>query len=163
MFDLEGPELNVLIRDKISFVGVAHLMCGGRSCSWVLYRSHQLCDHLWHLVTSVTVTSGHSFHCVTAVTNVWICSSCFNETQEVCQKERLGFFLQICLFLFGIRSDQSGNFEGGSVCVLRLDSGSERLSAEVEEKLATWNVHVLNMILSFCRSLCLAHVLRRQS
>jgi len=29
---------NVLIRDKISFVGVAHLTHGGRSCSWALYR-----------------------------------------------------------------------------------------------------------------------------
>jgi len=29
---------NVLIRDKISFVGVAHLTRGGRSCSWALYR-----------------------------------------------------------------------------------------------------------------------------
>jgi len=27
-----------LIRDKISFVGVAHLTRGGRSCSWALYR-----------------------------------------------------------------------------------------------------------------------------
>jgi len=25
-------------RDKISFVGVAHLTRGGRSCSWALYR-----------------------------------------------------------------------------------------------------------------------------
>jgi len=37
-FDLKGPELNVLIGDKISFVGVAHLTRGGRSCSWALYR-----------------------------------------------------------------------------------------------------------------------------
>ena len=27
-----------MIRDKISFVGVAHLTRGGRSCSWALYR-----------------------------------------------------------------------------------------------------------------------------
>jgi len=32
-------KLNVLIRDKISFVGVAHWTHGSRSCSWVLYRS----------------------------------------------------------------------------------------------------------------------------
>jgi len=31
--------IDVLIRDKISFVGVAHLTRGGRSCSWALYRS----------------------------------------------------------------------------------------------------------------------------
>ena len=46
-FDLERPKLNVLIRDKILFVGVAHLTRGGRfflralyrrSCSWALYR-----------------------------------------------------------------------------------------------------------------------------
>ena len=40
----EGPKLNVLIRDKISFVGVAHLGVahltrGGRSCSMALYHS----------------------------------------------------------------------------------------------------------------------------
>ena len=35
----KGPKLNVLIRDKILFVGVALLTCGGRSCSWALYRS----------------------------------------------------------------------------------------------------------------------------
>jgi len=34
----KGPKLNVVIRDKISFVGVAHLTRGGRSCSWALYR-----------------------------------------------------------------------------------------------------------------------------
>ena len=34
----KGPKLNVLIRDKISFVGVTHLTRGGRSCSWALYR-----------------------------------------------------------------------------------------------------------------------------
>jgi len=28
-----------LFRDKISFVGVAHLTRGGRSCAWALYRS----------------------------------------------------------------------------------------------------------------------------
>jgi len=38
-FDLKGAKLNVLICDKISFVGVAHLTRGGRSCSWALYRS----------------------------------------------------------------------------------------------------------------------------
>jgi len=37
-FDLKEPELNVPIRDKISFVGVAHLTRGGRSCSWALCR-----------------------------------------------------------------------------------------------------------------------------
>jgi len=31
-------KLNVLIRDKISFVGVVHLTRGGRSCLWALYR-----------------------------------------------------------------------------------------------------------------------------
>jgi len=36
--DLKGTKLNVLIRDKISFVGVAHLTSGGRSCSWALYH-----------------------------------------------------------------------------------------------------------------------------
>ena len=35
---LKGPKLNVLIRDKISFVGVAHLTRSGGSCSWALYR-----------------------------------------------------------------------------------------------------------------------------
>jgi len=35
-FDLKGPKLNVLICDKILFVGVAHLTHGGRSCSWAL-------------------------------------------------------------------------------------------------------------------------------
>jgi len=34
----KGPTSNVLIRDKISFVGVAHLTRGGGSCSWALYR-----------------------------------------------------------------------------------------------------------------------------
>jgi len=29
---------HVLIRDKISFVSVAHLTRGDRSCSWALYR-----------------------------------------------------------------------------------------------------------------------------
>ena len=33
-----GSKLNVLMRDKISFVGVAHLTHGGRSCSWAFYR-----------------------------------------------------------------------------------------------------------------------------
>jgi len=34
-----GEKLDVLIRDKISFVGVAHLTArGGRSCSWALDR-----------------------------------------------------------------------------------------------------------------------------
>jgi len=33
--------INVLIRDKISFVGVAHLTRGGRSGSWALYRAIQ--------------------------------------------------------------------------------------------------------------------------
>ena len=37
-FNLKGPKRNVLIRDKISFVGVAHLTRGGRSCLWALYR-----------------------------------------------------------------------------------------------------------------------------
>ena len=31
-FDLKGPRLNVVIRDKISFVGVAHLTRSDRSC-----------------------------------------------------------------------------------------------------------------------------------
>ena len=35
-FDLNGPKINVLIRDKISFVGAAHLTRGRRSCSWEL-------------------------------------------------------------------------------------------------------------------------------
>jgi len=43
MFDLKGPKLNILICNKISFVGVqvAHMTRGGRTCSssWVLYRS----------------------------------------------------------------------------------------------------------------------------
>jgi len=39
-FDLKGPKLNVLIRDKISFDSVAHLMRGDRSCLCALYRSH---------------------------------------------------------------------------------------------------------------------------
>ena len=38
-FDLKGTKLNVPIRGKISFVGVAHFTCGGRSCLWVLYLS----------------------------------------------------------------------------------------------------------------------------
>ena len=38
LFDLKGPKLNVLIRDKISFVSIAHLTSGGRSCWWALYR-----------------------------------------------------------------------------------------------------------------------------
>ena len=33
-FGMKGPKPNVFIRDKISFVGVAHLKRGGRSCSW---------------------------------------------------------------------------------------------------------------------------------
>ena len=37
-FDRKGPKLNVLICDKIVFVGVAHLTRGGRSCSWAPYR-----------------------------------------------------------------------------------------------------------------------------
>jgi len=37
-FNLKGTKLNVLIRDNILFVGVDHLTCGGRSCSWALYR-----------------------------------------------------------------------------------------------------------------------------
>jgi len=37
-FDLQGPKLNVLIRDKIYFVGIAQLTRGGRSCSWALYH-----------------------------------------------------------------------------------------------------------------------------
>ena len=41
MFDSKGPKLNVLIRDKISFVGVAHLTHGGRSCSWALYHRYK--------------------------------------------------------------------------------------------------------------------------
>jgi len=36
--DIKNLSLFV-IRDKISFVGVAHLTRGGRSCSWALYRS----------------------------------------------------------------------------------------------------------------------------
>ena len=36
--DLKRPKLNVFIREKMSFVGVAHLMRGGRSFSWALYR-----------------------------------------------------------------------------------------------------------------------------
>jgi len=35
----KGPKQNILIRDKISFVGVSHLTRGDRSCSWALYRS----------------------------------------------------------------------------------------------------------------------------
>ena len=35
----KGPKLNVLIGDKISFVGAAHLTRGSRSCSWAFYRS----------------------------------------------------------------------------------------------------------------------------
>jgi len=38
-FDLKGPKLNVFIRGKILFVGVAHLTHSGRSCLWVLYYS----------------------------------------------------------------------------------------------------------------------------
>ena len=40
-YDLKGSELNVLIRQKISFVGVAHLTRGDRSCSWALYRLYK--------------------------------------------------------------------------------------------------------------------------
>ena len=36
--DLKGTKLNVLIRDKISVVGVALLTSGSRSCSWALYH-----------------------------------------------------------------------------------------------------------------------------
>ena len=36
-FDLKGPKLNVLIRDKISFVGVAHLTRGDVILIWRLY------------------------------------------------------------------------------------------------------------------------------
>ena len=35
----KGPQLNVLIHDKISFLHVAHWTRGCRSCSWALYRS----------------------------------------------------------------------------------------------------------------------------
>ena len=38
---LKGPKLNVLIRDKILFVGIAHLTRASRSCSWALYHSHK--------------------------------------------------------------------------------------------------------------------------
>jgi len=40
-----------VIRDKISFVGVAHIMRGGRSCSWALYRSSpssETANYKWH-------------------------------------------------------------------------------------------------------------------
>jgi len=37
-FDLKWPKLNVLLRDKFSFVGVAHLTRGDRSCLWALCR-----------------------------------------------------------------------------------------------------------------------------
>ena len=40
-FDLKGTNLNVLMRDQMSFVGVTHLTRGGRSCSCALYRCHQ--------------------------------------------------------------------------------------------------------------------------
>jgi len=36
---------NVLIRDKIWFVGVAHLIHGGQFESWVLYRSNRFLTH----------------------------------------------------------------------------------------------------------------------
>ena len=36
--DLKGPKLNVLIRDRISFVSASHLTCVVRSCSMSLYR-----------------------------------------------------------------------------------------------------------------------------
>jgi len=38
-FDLKGPKLNILIRDKISFMGVAHLTRGGKILLVGLYRS----------------------------------------------------------------------------------------------------------------------------
>lgn len=38
MVDLKRPQLNVLIRAKISFVGFYHLTRRRRSCSWVLYH-----------------------------------------------------------------------------------------------------------------------------
>jgi len=51
-FDLNGPKINVLVRDKISFVGVAYLTRGGRSCSWALYRlKYSYTLHLSHTVT----------------------------------------------------------------------------------------------------------------
>jgi len=58
----KGPKLNVLIHDKISFVGVAHLTRGGRSCSWALYRFSPVstCSYtcLLHHSMVNTITSG---------------------------------------------------------------------------------------------------------
>jgi len=38
-FSLGPFRSNIPFGDKISFVCVAHLTCGGRSCPWALYRS----------------------------------------------------------------------------------------------------------------------------
>ena len=46
----KGPKLNVLIRDKISFVGGAHLTRGGRSCLWALYRWFWTTTRILHSV-----------------------------------------------------------------------------------------------------------------
>jgi len=75
----KGTKLNDLIRDKISFVGVAHLTRGGRSCWCALYRfiPHHTASHciiLHHIASHSSIqccihiyihTQHTALHCIT--------------------------------------------------------------------------------------------------